>query len=124
MDRWTYALFFFLTFIWNVLSRFKWTEAELYLQWEYNKAFNFYYFDKIDFKYRLSANNFQSMTTRGFNLNEIKFKSSFWLLISDNWIDSWKSLTEWCVFLTENVEASSLEGHVVGGYDVPVRGQV
>lgn len=57
-------------------------------------------------------------------LNEIKFKSSFWLLISDNWIDSWKSLTEWCVFLTENVEASSLEGHVVGGYDVPVRGQV
>lgn len=57
-------------------------------------------------------------------LNEIKFKSSFWLLISDNWIDFWKSLTEWCVFLTENVEASSLEGHVVGGYDVPVRGQV
>lgn len=50
MDRWTYALFFFLTFIWNVLSRFKWTEAELYLQ-EYNKLFNFYYFDKIDFEW-------------------------------------------------------------------------
>ena len=34
------------------------------------------------------------------------------------------NLTERSVLLAENVEASCLEGHVVGGDDVPVRGQV
>lgn len=34
------------------------------------------------------------------------------------------TLTKRSVLLAENVEASGLEGHIVGGDDVPVRGQV
>lgn len=105
MDRWTYALFFFSHLF------------ETFFQDSSEQKPNFIFNESI-IKYSI----FIILTK--LILNEIKFKSSFWLLISDNWIDSWKSLTEWCVFLTENVEASSLEGHVVGGYDVPVRGQV